>query len=64
MENSEKKIENITLEEFVVLVNKMRFNQRRYRSSSKEVIKQTLEPLETEVDEIIAKILNRQTKLF
>lgn len=64
MENEKKYIETLTLKEFIILVKSMRFNQRRFRKSSKQEIKETLEPLETEVDDLVARYLERQTKLF
>lgn len=63
METPEK-IEDLTLDQFMAMVKEMRFNQRRYRSRSKEVIKQTLEPLEIKVDDLVARYFTRQTKLF
>lgn len=64
MENEKRDVETLTLKDFIILVKEMRFNQRRFRKSSKEVIKETLEPIETEVDDLIARYLDRQTKLF
>lgn len=59
-----KDIETLTLEDFIILVKSMRFNQKRFRKSSKQAIRETLEPLEIEVDDLIARFCERQTKLF
>jgi ribosomal protein S3AE len=64
MENEKKDIESLTLEEFIILVKTMRFNQRRFRKSSKQAIREALEPLEIEVDDLIARFVERQTELF
>lgn len=64
MENEKVNINSVTLEEFIILVKAMRFNQRRFRKSSKQAIKDTLDPLEEKVDDIIARFVERQTELF
>jgi len=64
MENDKKDVETLTLKDFIILVKEMRFNQRRFRKSSKQAIKETLEPLEIEVDDLVARYLERQSKLF
>ena len=59
-ENSDK----ITLDSFVELVKQMRHNQRRYARTHKPEILATLEPLEKEVDAIVAKLTDTQLQLW
>lgn len=54
----------ITLNEFAELVKQMRHNQRRYFAQRKPEILETCKMLETEVDEIIARLTDTQLKLF
>lgn len=64
MEQPQKDIEELTLDEFIKLVKQMRHNQRRYRRNQKTEVLQTLEPIEKEIDDLIARYFERQTKLF
>lgn len=64
METLNKEIEQITMDDLIRVVKAMRFHQKRFRKSQKPAIKETLEPLEEEVDRICAQFLERQTKLF
>ena len=64
MEKPKKEIEELTLDEFIALVKQMRFNQRRYRRNQKPETLKTLEPLEMDVDDLIARYFERQTKIF
>lgn len=64
MEHPKKDIEELTLDEFIALVKQMRFNQRRYRRTQKPEILKTLEQIETEIDDLVARYFDRQTKLF
>lgn len=60
IENSGK----ITLEEFAELVKQMRHNQRRYFAQRRPEILETCKKLESEVDAVIAKIFDRQLRIF
>ena len=64
MEQPQKDIEELTLDEFIKLVKQMRHNQRRYRRNQKTEVLQTLEPMEKEIDDLIARYFERQMKLF
>lgn len=64
MEILKKDIETLTLEDLMILIKKVRFNQRRFRKSQKGAIKETLLPLEEELDDLVARFFERQTKLF
>lgn len=64
MEQPQKDIEELTLDEFIKLVKQMRHNQRRYRRNQKTEVLQTLEPIEKEIDDLIARYFERQIKLF
>lgn len=64
MEILKKDIETLTLEDLMILIKKVRFNQRRFRKSQKDAIKETLLPLEEELDDLVARFFERQTKLF
>lgn len=59
-ENSEE----ITMNEFLLLVKDMRHQQRRYERFGKMQIKETKERAEQKVDEALGKIFNTQMKLF
>lgn len=64
-EENKTDIETLTLEQLILKVKEMRFQQRRYRRSErKEEIIKTLDPLEKDVDDIVARFVDRQTKLF
>ena len=54
----------ITLEEFAELVKQMRHNQRRYFAQRRPEILETCKKLESEVDAVIAKIFDRQLRIF
>lgn len=60
IENPDK----ITLEEFTELVKQMRHNQRRYFAQRRPEILETCKRLEREVDAIVAKLTEKQMKLF
>lgn len=69
MENKNKVSENekeagITLYSFAVLVKQMRHNQKRSMIFDKPEILKTLEPLEHEVDRIIAQLTDTQKNIF
>lgn len=59
-----KNLEKITLKEFVELVKQMRHNQRRYFAQRRPEILETCKRLEHEVDAIVAKLTDKQMKLF
>jgi hypothetical protein len=64
-EENKTDIETLTLEQLILKVKEMRFQQRRYRRSErKEEIIKTLDPLEKDIDDIVARFVDRQTKLF
>jgi hypothetical protein len=66
-EEKAPQIENpreITLEEFAELVRQMRHNQRRYFAQRRPEILAICKKLESEVDAIIAKMFDKQMKLF
>lgn len=66
-EEKTPQIENpgkITLEEFAELIRQMRHNQRRYFAQRRPEILATCEKLESEVDAIVAKITDKQMRLF
>jgi hypothetical protein len=66
-EEKAPQIENpreITLEEFAELVRQMRHNQRRYFAQHRPEILETCKRLEHEVDAIVAKLTDKQMKLF
>lgn len=54
----------ITLEEFAELIRQMRHNQRRYFAQRRPEILATCKKLESEVDSIVAKITDKQMRLF
>lgn len=60
IENPEK----ITLEEFAELVKQMRHNQRRYFAQRRPEILATCKKLESEVDAVIAKMFDKQLRIF
>ena len=60
IENPEK----ITLEEFAELVKQMRHNQRRYFAQRRPEILATCKKLESEVDAVIAKLFDKQLRIF
>lgn len=60
IENTEK----ITLKKFAELIRQMRHNQRRYFAQRRPEILETCKRLESEVDAIVAKITDKQMKLF
>lgn len=60
IENSGK----ITLEEFAELVKQMRHNQRRYFAQRRPEILETCKKLESEVDAVIAKMFDKQLRIF
>lgn len=65
METLQKDIETLTLEEIMVLVKTVRFHQRRFKRFPKNIdIKETLDIYQTELDDLIARFFDRQTKLF
>lgn len=66
-EEKTPQIENpgkITLEEFAELIRQMRHNQRRYFAQRRPEILETCKRLESEVDAIVAKITDKQMRLF
>lgn len=66
-EEKTPQIENpgkITLEEFAELIRQMRHNQRRYLAQRRPEILATCKKLESEVDAIVAKITDKQMRLF
>lgn len=66
-EEKTPQIENpgkITLEEFAELIRQMRHNQRRYFAQRRPEILATCKKLESEVDAIVAKITDKQMRLF
>lgn len=54
----------ITLEEFAELVRQMRHNQRRYYAQRRPEILETCKKLESEVDAVIAKLFDKQLRIF
>lgn len=60
IENADK----ITLEEFAELVRQMRHNQRRYFAQRRPEILATCKKLESEVDAVIAKVFDKQLRMF
>lgn len=54
----------ITLEEFAELVKQMRHNQRRYFAQRRPEILATCKKLESEVDAVIAKMFDKQLRIF
>lgn len=66
-EEKTTQIENpgkITLEEFAELVKQMRHNQRRYFAQRRPEILATCKTLESEVDAVIAKLFDKQLRIF
>lgn len=66
-EEKPPQIENpgkITLEEFAELIRQMRHNQRRYFAHRRPEILATCKKLESEVDAVIAKMFDKQLKMF
>jgi hypothetical protein len=66
-EEKTTQIENpgkITLEEFAELVKQMRHNQRRYFAQRRPEILATCKKLESEVDAVIAKLFDKQLRIF
>ena len=66
-EEKTTQIENpgkITLEEFAELVKQMRHNQRRYFAQRRPEILATCKELESEVDAVIAKLFDKQLRIF
>lgn len=66
-EEKKPQIENpgkITLEEFAELIRQMRHNQRRYLVQHRPEILETCKRLEGEVDAVIAKMFDKQLKMF
>lgn len=66
-EEKPPQIENpgkITLEEFAELIRQMRHNQRRYFVQRRPEILATCKKLESEVDAVIAKMFDKQLKMF
>lgn len=66
-EEKTPQIENpgkITLEEFAELIRQMRHNQRRYFAQRIPEILETCKRLEGEVDAVIAKMFDKQLKMF
>lgn len=66
-EEKTTQIENpgkITLEEFAELVKQMRHNQRRYFAQRRPEILATCKKLEGEVDAVIAKLFDKQLRIF
>lgn len=66
-EEKTPQIENpgkITLEEFAELIRQLRHNQRRYFAQRRPEILATCKKLESEVDAIVAKITDKQMRLF
>lgn len=54
----------ITLEEFAELIRQLRHNQRRYFAQRRPEILATCKKLESEVDAVIAKMFDKQLKMF
>lgn len=66
-EEKNTQIENpgkITLEEFAELIRQLRHNQRRYFAQRRPEILETCKRLEREVDAIVAKITDKQMRMF
>ena len=66
-EEKTTQIENpgkITLEEFAELVKQMRHNQRRYFAQRRPEILATCKKFESEVDAVIAKLFDKQLRIF
>lgn len=66
-EEKAPQIENlgdITLEEFAELVKQMRHDQRRYFAQRRPEILATCKKLESEVDAVIAKLFDKQLRIF
>lgn len=66
-EEKTPQIENpgkITLEEFAELIRQMRHNQRRYLAQRRPEILETCKRLEGDVDAIVAKITDKQLRMF
>ena len=66
-EEKTPQIENpgkITLKEFAELIRQMRHNQRRYFAQRRPEILETCKRLEGEVDAVIAKMFDKQLKMF
>lgn len=66
-EEKTTQIENpgkITLEEFAELIRQMRHNQRRYFAQRRPEILATCKKLESEVDAVIAKLFDKQLRIF
>lgn len=66
-EEKDPQIENAdktTLEEFAELVRQMRHNQRRYFAQRRPEILATCKKLESEVDAVIAKVFDKQLRMF
>lgn len=66
-EEKTTQIENpgkITLEEFAELVKQLRHNQRRYFAQRRPEILATCKKLESEVDAVIAKLFDKQLRIF
>jgi len=64
MEYTSENIEDLTVEDLVILIKEMRFNQRRFKRTGKAEIQNTLEPLESKIDELVILYFERQQKLF
>lgn len=62
--HANRKSGKITLEEFAELIRQMRHNQRRYFAQRRPEILETCKRLEGEVDAIVAKITDKQMRLF
>ena len=60
IENPDK----ITLKEFAELVRQMRHNQRRYSAQRRPEILETCKKLESQVDAVIAKMFDKQLRIF
>lgn len=52
------------MEEFAELIRQMRHNQRRYFAQRRPEILETCKRLEGEIDAIVAKITDKQMRLF
>lgn len=66
-EEKTTQIENpgkITLEEFAELIRQLRHNQRRYFAQRRPEILATCKKLESEVDAVIAKLFDKQLRMF
>lgn len=66
-EEKTTQIENpgkITLEEFAELIRQLRHNQRRYFAQRRPEILATCKKLESEVDAVIAKLFDKQLRIF